>query len=254
MLLLSALALPLRAQEGRPALPGIFDGFDSYGDIYCDDAKARLDNFAYALEHDPGTHGYIVVHVGRKLPGRALPHLLWPKHYLTSARGIDPGRITVVHAEMLNEMRVELLVAPKGASPLNFPGPALAEGFAERVPVEFDEGWADVTYYRGQPGFWSDGECPLRQLSLKDFAQSVRMVLPTTRAYFIIYTERGRSPRRWGRVARYVRREMIKEGIAPARIVTAYGGARDYPSMEMWLVPKGRPLPEPRPTRGKKKQ
>src|ERR1043165_3773873 len=40
--------------------------FDSYGDLSWEDEKAHLDNFAIALQNDPGATGYIIVYAGRR--------------------------------------------------------------------------------------------------------------------------------------------------------------------------------------------
>src|SRR4051812_7543552 len=40
--------------------------FDSFGDVCCDDEKARLDNFAMALTDQPASTGYIIYYGGRR--------------------------------------------------------------------------------------------------------------------------------------------------------------------------------------------
>jgi len=89
--------------------------FDEYGNIAFNDEKARLDNFAIQLQNEPGSQGYIVAY--GSCAGEAQRRADRAKDYLVTARGIDPGRITVVAADNCTaELRVELWVCPTGAT------------------------------------------------------------------------------------------------------------------------------------------
>lgn len=96
---------------------------DSYGDIRFDDEKARLDNFAIALQNDPGSTGYIIAYgtcegdgpctnasciVAQKRVDRA-------KQYLVETRGIDAGRIVTIDGGCRAEVTVDLFVCQQGA-------------------------------------------------------------------------------------------------------------------------------------------
>jgi hypothetical protein len=97
---------------------------DSYGDIRFDDEKARLDNFAIALQNEPGSTGYIIAYgtcegdgpctnasciVAQKRIDRA-------KQYLVETRGIDAGRIVVIDGGCRAEVTVDLFICPTGAT------------------------------------------------------------------------------------------------------------------------------------------
>jgi len=88
--------------------------FDEYGNIRFNDEKARLDNFAIALQNEPGSRGAIVGYgscdeEGQKRAQRA-------KDYLVNTRGIDAGRIDVIDGGCLPELQVQLWIVPQGAS------------------------------------------------------------------------------------------------------------------------------------------
>jgi hypothetical protein len=219
---------------------------DTYGDINCEDAMARLDNFAIELSNEPDARGHIFVYAGRKLPGRTFPHLWWPQLYLTE-RGIAADRIVVARGDDRDELTVELWIVPKHSPP---PRPTSVEQAqrSERITSsKFDEGWADVSVYKGKLGIWGDGMCPLRSLSLKEYANALRAE-PNARGHFIIYTAFDKGPRRARTVARVLRSEMVKDHkITAGRITTVYGGRREYPTVELWIVPDGAPTPRPSP-------
>lgn len=83
-----------------------------------DDDKARLDNFAIALQNRPDTQGYIILYQGRErrspkvevLRKRALD-------YLVKNRGIDPNRIQIVNWGTLPETTYDMWLIPPGADP-----------------------------------------------------------------------------------------------------------------------------------------
>jgi len=88
--------------------------FDTYGNIRFNDEKARLDNYAIALQNEPGSRGAIVGYgscdeEGQKRAQRA-------KDYLVNTRGIDAGRIDVIDGGCLPELEVQLWIVPQGAT------------------------------------------------------------------------------------------------------------------------------------------
>jgi len=87
---------------------------DEYGNIRFNDEKARLDNYAIALQGEPTAQGYIIAYgtcdeEGQKRAQRA-------KDYLVNTRGIDAGRIVVVDGGCMPELKVELWIVPQGAT------------------------------------------------------------------------------------------------------------------------------------------
>src|SRR6266480_5553857 len=91
---------PSRSMGEKPML------IDSYGNLKFNDERARLDNFAAALQNEEATvKGYIIGYGGkgrgRKCEGLARGNRarLW----LTETRGIKVGRLTIVDGGFRDE-------------------------------------------------------------------------------------------------------------------------------------------------------
>jgi len=102
---------------------------DEFGDVCCEDEKARLDNFANELQNNPDVQGYIVFYGGKRyhfptchnsrllLPrrGEAEARVARLKPYMHDTQGIDPNRIVVVYGGYRDQWAAELWIVPKGA-------------------------------------------------------------------------------------------------------------------------------------------
>jgi hypothetical protein len=101
---------------------GIFDRFDEFGDIKCEDEYARLDNFAIQLQQEPQAKGIIIFHGGKTFRGRlpkrgeAEARAARLKPYLVSRRGIPANQITVINGGYAEEWSAQLWIVPPGAS------------------------------------------------------------------------------------------------------------------------------------------
>ena len=91
---------------------------DEFGEIQRDDEKARLDNFAIALQNEPGAQGYIITYAGRRSrPGYAQKHGAFARDYLVNTRGIEANRIITLDGGYRESVSVELWIVPPGATP-----------------------------------------------------------------------------------------------------------------------------------------
>jgi hypothetical protein len=98
-----------------PPLPKSFAEFPS---INFNQDKANLDNFAVALQGEPGAQGYIVVYGGRRSrPGRANQLGERSRQYLVNTRNIDASRIVIVNGGTREADAFELWLVPQGATP-----------------------------------------------------------------------------------------------------------------------------------------
>jgi hypothetical protein len=98
----------------------IGDRFDEFGDIARNDEKARLDNFAIALQNDPSAMGYLIVYPGATSKRRDVQdHFGRVIEYLVHSRQIDQSRIKTIEGRKKGELRVELWIVPQGATPPN---------------------------------------------------------------------------------------------------------------------------------------
>jgi hypothetical protein len=120
--------------------------FDSMGQLNCEDAKARLDNWGVELQNNPNMMGYLIFYGGRRYSNyiynrkkrQYVTVELSPKHgearariapwkpYLTNNRGIDASRIEVIDGGYREEPTIEFWVIPAGAKPPQ-PVPTLTE-------------------------------------------------------------------------------------------------------------------------------
>lgn len=99
-----------------PKEPFMVDWFDANKGF--DDVKARLDNFAIALQGQPDVQGYVIVYgkagtkasVADRLGIRALD-------YLTRNLKLDSRRIVVVNGGFKKQQGFELYLVPPGADP-----------------------------------------------------------------------------------------------------------------------------------------
>jgi hypothetical protein len=87
------------------------------------DERARLDNFAIALQGEPEMRGYIMVNPGRRArPDEVKKWARRARAYLTNKRGIDPARFVIAYGgDPIYEGSTVLLVTSRDVK-LPFPG------------------------------------------------------------------------------------------------------------------------------------
>jgi hypothetical protein len=120
--------------------------FDEMPQINCEDAKARLDNFAIQLQQEPTAKGYIIFYGGKryrsyvysKKARRYVTVQLLPRRreakarmtpwidYLINSRAMEASRIEVIDGGYREEPMMEFWIAPAGA-PAPTPTPTLSE-------------------------------------------------------------------------------------------------------------------------------
>jgi hypothetical protein len=90
--------------------------FDQYADIKFSDEKARLDNFAIQLEHEPGLIGYIVTYASKHVsPNEARRKARRAKRYVVNRRGIEARRVVTIYGGRSNGFSTVLWALPGGA-------------------------------------------------------------------------------------------------------------------------------------------
>lgn len=101
--------------------PDVF-WLDRYGNIAWEDEKARLDNFAIQLLHDPNEIGYFYVRSGRvSCRGEAQARAVRAKNYMTRVRNADGNRIIWRDIGYGDGFEVSIWLAPRGKPPLYVP-------------------------------------------------------------------------------------------------------------------------------------
>ena len=102
--------------EGSIFAPDVF-WIDRYGNISWEDEKARLDNFAIQLSHDPNQIAYIIVNAGRRsCRGEAQYRAVRAKNYMVRVRGADSGRIIWRDIGFREEPEVQLYLFARGSN------------------------------------------------------------------------------------------------------------------------------------------
>jgi len=92
--------------------------FDVCCECASDDQKARLDNFAIALQNDPTMTAYIIAYSNRgKRQPQSKQVLARAREYLISSRGIDGSRIVTLDGGPHDQNCIELWLVPQGAAP-----------------------------------------------------------------------------------------------------------------------------------------
>ncbi len=92
--------------------------FDEFPSVARNDEKARLDNFAVELKNDPTSTAYIIVYPGRSgRSGEVQKHTSRIVDYLVNYRGLEAQRIVILVGPPRSDLRVELWIAPRGATP-----------------------------------------------------------------------------------------------------------------------------------------
>jgi len=98
--------------------PVLAKSFAEFPSVAFNEDKANLDNFAVALQGEPGSKGYIIVYGGRRSrAGRANQLGERSRQYLVNTRNIDPNRIVVVNGGTRETDSFELWLVPQGATP-----------------------------------------------------------------------------------------------------------------------------------------
>jgi hypothetical protein len=109
--------------------------FDECDNCTFDDQKARLDNLVVELQNDPTTRAYILAYGGRMSPlGQVELLMTRARDYLTTHRGIDASRFTVVNGGFREDDSVELWIVPSGAAPPRAT-PTVQAGDVKTAPV-----------------------------------------------------------------------------------------------------------------------
>jgi hypothetical protein len=113
-----SLSLMLSGERSAASHFSFNSAFDEYGPICWKDEKARLDNFAIALQNaDRTTIGHIIVYDGKRAcRGEAIARATRAKKYLVEYRNIEANRIVWRWGGYLGDMTTTLVITPHGAS------------------------------------------------------------------------------------------------------------------------------------------
>lgn len=216
-------------------------------------AGAHLDLFATELQKEPGARAYIVVYgpggAGDAYAGRAMAAT---KSYLVSSRGLDESLVVTKYGgayQSKTEQLTELWLVPDGAPP---PAPTEYANDAATFEGKFaDFETADDTYI----GF-ADGEgwSHSGEVMLVGFTDVLRRRAGTL-AYVVVFDGEETAPGAWRRIAESESAALKEYGVAAERVRVIFGGYREAPAVQLWVLPRDAPPPakdagrERRPTK-----
>lgn len=249
------------SQEGPP----VARKFDEFGDIQLSDLKARLDNFAVQLQHDPNTRGFIVVYRSRKdLPGLSHALALRSRDYILANRSVSADRLALVDGGVAMCITQELWIVP--------PGSALKPREDARIGYFHwpDHAWKFYEYHFLPPELYRRFEisAPIGETDRLDAYANEVNKNRTFVACIIVYAQYDSSPGLVDYAGDYdpkrdvrldpagtARRRLAVErneliriyGVPSSRIRLIDGGHRKSRAVELWIVPAGEPLPIPTP-------
>ena len=92
--------------------------FDEFPSIASNDLKARLDNYAIAMQNDPRATAYVIIYPGvHGRPDEVQKNTTRAVDYLVNSRGINAQRIVTLVGPPRDALLVELWLCPQGTKP-----------------------------------------------------------------------------------------------------------------------------------------
>lgn len=209
-----------------------------------EDLMARYDYFLGKLLLQPSARGMLLFYGDQSSEGRNLNLFRWMTEFYPQVRRFKNLNLEFVRAKNGPKTNIQFWIVPSGAEP-----PAPSERFQPEAITStsrYDVAAADFHKYKGKTYLYLDGfyelGCDFAPNNV-GFVDQLRKNKSLT-GYFVVYTEFGKGKAYGDRIARFAVSELLKNfRISRARIKTIYGGNRNKPEIELWLVPEGDRLP-----------
>ncbi len=214
---------------------------DEFGRPCNEELLARFDNFISQRNEIPDAHSYIYFYGDYQLEGRNLSFVDYLKGGYHRLESTPERQFRFVQGGNLSEMKLQFWLVPPGAEmpPIS---PKYTPPAEIKRPVLFDKGWADFHRWYGPTEIYSMGFYDLGcDFPPNDDAFAKLLLADASlRGHLIIYTSKEHGAKRGNAVARFAIKDLIDRfGLQRNRITFAYGGKRDEPEIELWLIPKG---------------
>lgn len=226
---------------------------DEFGVQCSEEAMARIDNFFLRMSKVPGSTGLILFYGAHDAEGRNKKLAIYLATVYPGQRKYDTTRLALVRGANEDKLKVQFWVVPPGAIAPRPERPFLEDKYASTTL--FDHSWADLNRWSGSLDIYSDGYydlgcdfSPNRGVFAKVLKEN-----KTLDGYLIVYTEFGKGAARGRRITDFAIRDLVKVYKVPRnRLTGVYGGNREKPEIEFWLVPRGQAKPKPSPETPKK--
>lgn len=223
--------------------------FGELFDQICSEILAyKLDYFLVELHKNPDAKGYVVFNGKTAQEGKNLLYLEEPLKYIRF-RGFDINRIVTVRGENKDKMTMQFWIVPNGAKTPTVEKNLIKEKIDSTT--RFDVAWAD--WHKWNNSEWTiyshsfvEWGCEM-DLNMKAFAETLRSQSNLT-GYLIVYPKFGKGKNQAKKVTDFAVKELTQQHkISKERLKIIYGGNRNEPQLELWLVPNGNKPPMPNP-------
>ncbi len=219
------------------------------------DFGAQLDQFIIDLQNEPSSKGKIIMYKGLNvLPAQIESQGLFSLRVMKMhfrLRGTDTKRIEIERVGYRKEQLMEFWIVPKGAEPPSaknlLPKPEMPRDktflFDQRefIPPFGDE-LHELLTQKVRSEVYPDTELEEDEDSKyywlsESFAKVLREDSSLAgEIIFYVDVERYDLPKVRERINQGKERILKKDGITPDRIKISFGGYREYPQIEFWIV------------------
>jgi len=220
---------------------------DELGKPCSEDLMARLDNYFIQLNNDPTAIGYIVFYGDKSIEETNLNFIKILTEIYPNRR-FDKTRLSLLRGENRDSMKIQFWIAPAGTNPPEVEKGFVSEKYTSTKP--FDKNWADFTRWSGKLEIYNDGFFDLGcdfSPNREAFAK-ILLSNPELTGYLIVYTKFGKGKTRANQISNFAVKDLVRNFKIPQnRLKTIYGGNREEPEIEFWIVPKNAKPPVPKP-------
>lgn len=239
----------------------VFYKVDEFSLIQTEDLMSRLDNFAQTIRKSPKTVGFIVTSKGRKsLPGFPYRYAARMKTYLMRDNIVPQNQLITAQCGDFEKVTTTLYILPENVDS------KLLSGWCENEEPTFSETtlFDSYSYYFKNPDF--DDCCEIKGADLAEANASLKVVAKIlkkaseSKAYIFVYggtnvygfnnkiVRKPDSQKLVQKTLRETKEKLLQNGIDESKIVAINGGYKDSTrSVELWIVPNGGKIPQPRP-------
>ena len=222
--------------------------FDEFGKFCSEEFSALLDAYISELRRNSIVTGHIIFYGEKLFPEAQNQNYLNAVRPFIRFRNFDMSRFIILRGENREKMVTQFWIVPAGAVP-----PIPEKPFVESKITSttlYDKGFADFNRESGKLDIYVNGFLDLGcdfSPNRNAFAK-VLLDNPNLNGYLIIYTKFGKGKRRANQVLNFALKELVNNFKVPrTRLKTIYGGNREEPEIEFWLVPKDDKPPMPKP-------
>jgi len=245
--LLLILAIDVLGQEKPKAVL-----VDEFGKECSESVMARRDSFLNQLGQNANSSGLILFYGDQDSEGRNVKLAQYLARFDLLARKYASSTIRLIRGKNTEDLLVQFWLVPSGA---DYPKPIQPFVNNEYSKTTlYDHSWADFNKWSGKTDIYSDGFYDLGCGFSPNRGLFANLVNENQHlnGYLIVYTAFGHRPSLGRRVADFAVNDLVNNFRVPKKRLTAvYGGSREEPEIEFWLVPNGDQPPKPKPSQKK---